>query len=172
MQDKRIHIDVAKGVVGVDEEYYAVTGFDWPLHVHELRWDPALPTFRGGISQAGDSYRFDDFSTFVPYLDAWQRAKDKADADKEAQRQADIETARVKQEAEERAAAERQAEVDARKAEFERQRPVLEAQAHLASTDFKIVKLMEAKLIAEGALDPDLVAQREAARQTIRDSKS
>ena len=171
MQDKTIFVDVHDKMVAVGGEPYWLPDFDWPEHVHTLSWAPERNTLRGSISQVGDAYSFDDFSAFAPYLAAWQDAKVKADAEKEAQRQADIAAAKEKQEAAEKDAAELQALVDAHKADLERQRPVLEAHAQLAGTDFKIVKVMEAKLIAEGALDPELVAQREAARQKIRDSK-
>jgi len=171
MQDKAIMILMDEKSVTVGGETYVIFNLDWPEHVHMLMWEPKAEKLKGYISQVGDSYRFDDFTQFEPYVAAWQQAKDKADAEKEAQRQADIAAAKEKQEAEEKAAAERQAAIDQALAHAERQRPIHEAQAALATTDFKIIKAMEAKLIAEGALDPDLVAKREAARQTIRDSK-
>lgn len=171
MQDKTILIVPSEKSITVGGETYVLPDFDFPAHVNSLMWEPKAERLKGYISQVGDSYRFENFDQFERYVAAWQDAKAKADAELEAQRQADIAAAKEKQEAAEKEAAELQALVDAHKADLERQRPVLEAHAQLAGTDFKIVKAMEAKLIAEGALDPELVAQREAARQKIRDSK-
>mgnify|MGYP003405363877 FL=1 len=172
MQDKTIQVTPSEKSVTIGGETYIIPDLDWPAHVHMLMWEPMRDRLRGYISQVGDAYRFDNFDQFKPYVAAWEDAKAKADAEKEAQRQADEAAAAVKKEAEEKEAAERQAAHDAVLAEIERQRPVVEAQSALASTDFKIIKAMEAKLLADGALDPDLVAKREAARQTIRDSKA
>lgn len=168
MQDKTIFVDVHDKMVAVGGEPYWLPDFDWPAHVYTLSWTPERKALRGSISQVGDAYAFDDFSAFAPYLAAWQQAKAKADAEKEAKRQADEAAAKEKQEAEEKATAEAQARIAAeQQAELDRFAPY----AILSGTDFKIVKAMEAKLIAEGALDPELVAQREVARQKIRDSK-
>lgn len=164
-EDKNISIHAAEKTVAINGEAYVVESFDWPTDLIHLGWDPNQPRLKGHVSRQGDSYRFESFDQFERYIAAWQDAKAKADEEREAARLAEIEAAKAEQEKIDAANA-------AAIAEMEQQRPFYEAQRTLASTDFKIIKAMEAKLIAEGALDPDLVAKREAARQTIRDSKA
>lgn len=168
VSDHRITIHALEKTVSVDGEAYTLEDFAWPEGLISLAWDPSL-TLAGQITKQGDAYRFNwnafEYNEIERYFEAWKIAKAKADAAREEQRLADIAKAKAEQEEQEKA------EAAAREA-MEAQRPLFEAQSTLANTDFKIIKAMEAKLIAEGALDPDLVAKREAARQTIRDSKA
>lgn len=172
MQDKTIFVDLTSDTVSVDGEQYSVprtVQTDDGRAVFTLSWNPSsMGKTRGFTVVSGDAYGFNDFARLEPHVAAWQDAKAVADAELEAKRQADIAADQEKKEAEEKAIAETQAKIAAeQQAALDRFAPY----NTLSSTDFKIIKAMEAKLIAEGAIDPELVAQRAAARQTIRDSK-
>jgi hypothetical protein len=172
MQDRTITIIPDEKSVTVGGETFIIPGLDWPSHVHMLMWEPKADRLKGYISQAGDAYRFDGFDQFEPYVAAWKDAKAKDDAEKAKAAQEAEAAEKEREAAAKRAEAEQRALIEEAMAQAEKQRPIAQAQAALASTDFKIIKAMEAKLIAEGAIDVDLVAKREAARQAIRDGKA
>lgn len=173
MQDKTIQVIPSEKSVTIAGETYVLTNFDWPGDVHHLAWDPSqVLRGRGFISRQGDSYRFASFDQFERYVAAWQDAKAEAEAERVKAAQEAEAAEKEREAAAKKAEAEQRAMIEQAMAQAEKQRPIVEAQAALASTDFKVIKAMEAKLAAEGAIDADLVAKREAARQTIRDSKA
>lgn len=125
-----------------------------------LRWDAANEDWPGHETRDNNGCSFRDFERIRPFVDAWQRASSTDD-----ERQAAVEAERA-------AEAHRHRVEELKAVELrEAQHPIVEAHAYLAQTDWRIVRAMEAKLSAAGELDPALVEEREARRETIRQNR-
>lgn len=168
------HIVVTSdGMVNVEGEIYLV---DLPVKagVHALRWSPTEDP-RGFIEQRGDSHGFSDYGLIAPYVEAWEKAKSAAKTEVEA-KEAEVKAkeAEVKAEFEKRKA---EAEKQAKEAEekfiaLQQDRAAIgKALGILADSDHEVIKAMEAKLAAEGALPDALVRQRQEARAVAKSEK-
>lgn len=156
----------ADGSVSIDGEVHQV---DLRLKpgVHALRWTPGEKP-AGFIEQRGDSHGHSDWSLIEPFVEAWEKARAAAKAEAEAKE------------------AEVKAEFEKRKAEAGRQQKEAEekfqaqqrnwaaygaALSTLGESDHEVIKAMEAKLVAEGALPDDLVKRRQEARAVAKSEK-
>lgn len=168
----RITIDVAGATVVVDGR-----SLKCPMPVEAdgyrvLQWNPAAGKWPGFAERmSGEGLAFKDWSLIKPFVSGWRSAA-KADdaAQAAAAAHAAAEAARLQAEAE-AARAEHEAAAEAQRRKLEDERPVIDAQNGLASTDYKIIKAMETALLASGALDVDTASEREAWREVIRKAR-
>lgn len=133
-----------------------------PRAVRSMRWDPSVQNWPGYVEYADASgHGFKDFARVKPYADLWGAQKaldDEAEAIKAAHAEA----------AQRRLQAEHDALAAKEEADLAAQAPVNAAYTGLVLSDHEVIKAMEDKLVAEGALDPEMVAKRRAWRNVIK----
>lgn len=132
------------------------------MNLRAMRWDPSVANWPGWIEyRDGSGHGFKDHERVVPFIEAWQRAKVKDD-ERKAIAKAHAEAAeRERNEHEAKQAAQRQEAQEA-------MRPYHEALDGLAETHDQIIQAVEESLLAEGRIDADLVAKRQAWRETVK----
>lgn len=174
MADKKsvISIDVHGGTVTVDGRSLKCTMPEVASQYRAIHWDPSVPKWPGFAERAnGEGQAFKDFAVLTPFVAAWKLAA-KADDDTKAAAAAHAEAAERRRQAEEEAArAEHDAAVAAQQQAIEAAAPVNTALSGLAGSDYKIIKAMEAALLASGQIAPEIAAEREAWRETVRKAR-
>lgn len=164
MQDKKISINCIDKTIVVDGvAHHCPDMSDWMEGTRAIQWDKSSGARLPGSVESQDSHRFSDFALVEHYLPAWQRADEEAKQIAAAKkRESEAEEAKIKalKEAGQQEAAAMEADT-ANRAKHD------EALNLLCFSDWKIIRAMEAKLAADGQIDPDLVKLRANARKVV-----
>jgi hypothetical protein len=162
MRDRKININCIDKTIVVDGVGYNCP--DMPETAEGTRaisWNPKFE--KPGECESQDSHRFSDFGLIEPFLPFWQKRHDERN---KAVKEAEERNAKAQKDFEKQL---KQAEKDQKKAAAEAKKREKHdaALSSLYETDWKIIRAMEEKLAAEGAIDPDLVKERQKARDVV-----
>lgn len=164
MRDSVISINCIDRTISVDGEAYHCPDMpETAAGTRAIHWNPQRNARKPGTCECEDSHKFADFQLVEHFLLAWKVAKAQHAA-QEAEREG---KAKAVEERERRQEAEARAERAEQEAHHAKRRAYNEALHTLHSTDWKVIRAMEAKLAAEGSLDVETVKARSEARQIV-----